>query len=225
MAGVATELGRAGRWRTDRLQWGLRRGGEGAFTPPVPKTRHNDRRCCASGETIPPDALAIRFVRSPDGVAVPDLKGVLPGRGAWVLPRRALVERAARSGLARSFRERTAADGLADRVAGLLRERALAQLGLARRAGQVVLGFDAVRAEAGALAAYLSPEDAGADGVTKIAAKLAAAGTGAHIPLPAQADEVAAALGLPSAVHVGLRSGRAGLAAREACSLWAGYDE
>ena len=190
----------------------------------MPKTRHNDRRCCASGEAIPPDVPAIRFVRGPDGRAVPDLRGTLPGRGAWVLPRHALVERAAKSGFSRSFRERTEAGGLADQVAELLRERALAQLGLARRAGQVVLGFDAVRAEASALAAYLSPEDAGADGVAKITAKLAAAGTGAHIPLPAQADEVAAALGVPSAVHVGLRPGRAGIAAREACALWTGYD-
>ena len=193
----------------------------------MPKTRHNDRRCCASGEAIPPETPALRFVRGPDGV-VPDLGGKLPGRGAWVLPRRTLVERAGKGGFARSFRDRTDVPGgppaFAEAVGAQIKARALSQLGLARRAGQVVLGFDAVRAEAPRLAAYLSPEDAGADGVAKIAAKLAAAGHGAHIALPAQADEVAAALGVPSAVHVGLAGGKAGLAAREACLLWAGYD-
>ena len=194
----------------------------------MPKTRHNDRRCCASGEAIPPGVAALRFVRGPDGQAVPDLKAALPGRGAWVLPRRALVARAAKSGFSRSFRAPTTVpggpDGFAERVDDLLRERALAQLGLARRAGAVVLGFDQVREATPRLAAYLSPSDAGTDGVTKIAAKLAAAGTGAHIALPAEADEVAAALGVLSAVHVGLSQARAGLAAREACLLWAGYD-
>ena len=194
----------------------------------VPKPRHNDRRCCASGEAIPPDVAALRFVRGPDGGAVFDPKGRLPGRGAWVLPRRTLVERAARGGFARSFRAETKiADpgAFADGVGGQLRARALAQLGLARRAGAAVLGFDAVREKEDKLAAYLSPEDASEDGVGKIARRLAAAGGAPHLRLPCPADDLAAALGVVAAVHVGLTRQAPGRAAAEAAALWAGYTD
>ncbi len=65
-----------------------------------------------SGE---PHAL-IRFVASPDGVVVADLKGRLPGRGAWVTARRDVVEQAiAKRLFARALkRDVTVAGDLAD---------------------------------------------------------------------------------------------------------------
>ena len=42
-----------------------------------------ERTCILSGKTLPRERL-IRFVAGPDGFAVADLCGVLPGRGAWI---------------------------------------------------------------------------------------------------------------------------------------------
>ena len=42
-----------------------------------------ERMCIVTREVMDEDAL-IRFVRGPDGQAVPDLQRKLPGRGVWV---------------------------------------------------------------------------------------------------------------------------------------------
>ena len=42
-----------------------------------------ERTCITTGQTLPTHLL-IRFVVAPDGYAVADLAGKLPGRGAWV---------------------------------------------------------------------------------------------------------------------------------------------
>ena len=42
-----------------------------------------ERTCITTGQTLTPHKL-IRFVAAPDGYAVADLAGRLPGRGAWV---------------------------------------------------------------------------------------------------------------------------------------------
>ena len=195
----------------------------------MPNSRHNDRRCVATGEALAPGAPAIRFVRGPDGRAVPDLAGRLPGRGAWVTPRRDLVARAARRGLARAFRAEThvpgGPDAFADRVGELLAERALAALGMARRAGQLHAGFEAVSKRAGQLSAYVTPQDASEDTVARVASRVAAAGPAPHIRVPTDAASLAHAIGEPAAVHLGLMGGKAGRAAAEAAALWAGYAE
>jgi len=85
----------------------------------------------------------IRFVVGPEGDVVPDLARRLPGRGLWVKAERSAVERAVAKNLfARAARAsvKPAAD-LAERVEWLLLERALADLGRARRAGRAVAGF------------------------------------------------------------------------------------
>ena len=197
-------------------------------TAVISKTRHNDRRCVATGEALPPGALAIRFVRGPDGAAVADLSEKLPGRGAWVTGQRDLVRLAAKKGaFSRSFRDQTGTpggpDAFADALTPLLRARGLAALGLARRSGQLHAGFEAVAKRAGDLSAYLTPEDASEDGVGKIASRVAAAGTAPHIRLPVLAEDLSAAIGEPSAVHLGTLSGKAGRSAAWACLLWAGY--
>ena len=61
------------------------------------------RRCCATGETAPPEGM-IRFVRAPSGEPVADLAERLPGRGAWVAARRGALQQAvARRAFARAF--------------------------------------------------------------------------------------------------------------------------
>jgi predicted RNA-binding protein YlxR (DUF448 family) len=192
------------------------------------KPRHNDRRCIATGAALPPGARAIRFVRSPSGEAVPDLSSKLPGRGAWVTASRAAVLQAAKkSAFSRAFKEQTnvpgGAEAFADEVGRLVRERALERLGLARRAGALLTGFETVREKTGKLCAYLYPEDAAADGVTKIVKKLAATSGAPHIRFPAPGAVIAQAVGVPAAVHLGLVEGGAGRAAAEAAAFWAEY--
>jgi predicted RNA-binding protein YlxR (DUF448 family) len=100
------------------------------------------RTCIATGEQAAPERM-IRFVVGPDGDVVPDLARRLPGRGMWVQASRAAVERAVTRRLfAKAARAAVkAADDLPERVEHLLLERALADLGRARRAGRAVAGF------------------------------------------------------------------------------------
>ena len=58
----------------------------------------NDRTCIVERRPTGPDEL-IRFVVSPDGAVVPDLKRNLPGRGCWVTADREHVDKAAKKGL------------------------------------------------------------------------------------------------------------------------------
>lgn len=166
-------------------------------------------------------------MRGPDGQAVPDLGGKLPGRGAWVTPRRDLVALAAKRGFARAFKAETSVpggpDAFAERVGALLADRALRSLGMARRAGQLFPGYEAVSKRASSLSAYLSPLDASEDQVARVASRVAAAGTAPHIRVPTDAATLAAAIGEPAAVHIGLMAGRAGQVAAEAAAIWAGY--
>ncbi len=125
------------------------------------------RRCVVSGEVLPRAAL-IRFAVSPDGVLVPDIGAALPGRGLWLTARRDIIELAvAGKQVARAARRNVIVpDDLAERVEGLLARHCLELIGLARRAGEAVAGFEKVRERlrsrpAGVL---LAASDGAADG-------------------------------------------------------------
>ena len=143
--------------------------------------RHEDagreRTCIATGEVLPPEKL-VRFVLSPDGVVVADLAGKLPGRGAWTRVSREAVAKAASIGLfARAFKraarlpEDASAQDFAASVGAGLEKRALDALGLARRSGKLVLGFDqAARAlKENEIAALIVAANASVDGREKFA--------------------------------------------------------
>jgi hypothetical protein len=106
-----------------------------------------ERRCIATGVSVPTDAL-LRFVVGPAGNICTDLGRELPGRGIWVRGRRELLERAVKKRLfPRAAKQAVAvADDLPDQVEALMAQRALALLGLAKRAGQLTLGYEKVRA-------------------------------------------------------------------------------
>ena len=100
-----------------------------------------ERTCIMSGKTLPRERL-IRFVAGPEGFAVADLAEKLPGRGAWIEVNADAVRRAADKGVLK----RRVGAGLRDveddigRIASMMRGRALATAGLARRAGCLVGG-------------------------------------------------------------------------------------
>lgn len=105
-----------------------------------------ERRCIATMVSRP-QADMIRFVVSPDGNVTPDLAGRLPGRGAWVTASREAVDLAGKKGaFARAFKRQVkAGPDLAAQVENLLARRCLDMLGMTRRAGMLILGFEQVR--------------------------------------------------------------------------------
>ena len=104
------------------------------------------RQCIVTRYNFPQEAM-IRFVRTPDGVAVPDVSSKLPGRGAWVTASREAVEQAVKKdAFSRAFKTKTpAAEGLLALVELQLVRRCIGLLGMARKAGEAIIGFDQVR--------------------------------------------------------------------------------
>jgi uncharacterized protein len=137
-----------------------------------PRARRGEaeRTCIVNRTAGSPEGL-IRFVVDPEGTIVPDLKAVLPGRGAWVTATRAAVTEAVRRKLfARAFKREVAVPAdLADRIDHLLETQALSALSLANKAGAVITGFSKVEAAASTkeIAALVHASDAGEDGVRK----------------------------------------------------------
>ena len=105
------------------------------------------RRSIATGDTQPLDGM-VRFVVGPEGLLCPDLGCELPGRGIWVGCRRNLVDRAVKKRLfARAAKGPvTVPDDMADQVESVMVRRCLDLLGLGKRAGQLTLGSEKVRA-------------------------------------------------------------------------------
>ncbi len=143
----------------------------------------------------------------PDGAIVPDIEARLPGRGLWLTPRRDIVDRAVAKRLfARAARRPVATPPeLADRVESLLARRCVDALGLARRAGLAVAGFDRVgealrRGGAALLLCALDGAEAGHR-------KLAALGRDLPVARVLTAAELGAAFGHERIVHVAVAGG------------------
>ncbi len=171
------------------------------------------RRCIASGEVRSKQDL-LRFVIGPGGEVVPDLAGTLPGRGLWLSPRRDMLEKACASNLfARAAKvEVRVPEDLPCRVERSLRRHCLDLIGLARRAGQVVAGYEKVRAwlSAGKVGLLLEASDGAPDGRRKIAAVARAANPDLPVVEIFAAGEIGRALGRERAVHAALARGRFG---------------
>ena len=150
----------------------------------------------------------MRFALSPDGVVAPDFSGKLPGRGAWVRARRSAVEAAVKRRLfARAFKTPVQApDNLAAMVEAGLVKAALSALGLARRAGAAVVGFEKTRAQlkTGCAGVLIAASDGAEDGNRKL---VSLAGDAREIALFTR-DELSAALGV-DAVHAAIEKGPA----------------
>lgn len=180
----------------------------------------NGRMCIVSRRSLPAAAL-IRFVAGPDGRVVPDLKRRLPGRGAHVEARRAVVETALkRKLLPRALkRELSGVETLADDLEALLVRSAAGALALARKAGQVTTGAAKVDAavRSGKALAVLHARDGAADGVRKLdGARHARAYETGGEPVAAfhtlNADEIGLAMGDHNVIHAAILPGGAGAA-------------
>ena len=170
------------------------------------------RRCIVSGEVLPEGRL-VRFALAPDGEVVPDVEAKLPGRGMWVRAERKAVEQAASKGLfSRAAGGVVKADAsLAARTEARLVERMLGHLGLSRRAGELILGFDQVERALkgpGAPSVIVEASDAAADGQRKLQAAARSAGIVPFVIGALSSAELSLALWRSNVVHAALKSGR-----------------
>jgi len=163
------------------------------------------RRCILTREVAPKERM-IRFVLGPGREIVPDLAGKLPGRGMWLSARRDVLEGAIRRGaFMRAARGPvTLPSDLRARIEDGLRSRIRDLLGLARRAGQAVAGWQAGRE-------WLSAGRAGllvqaVDGSPAERARFG--GRGLPVVTPLTAAELGRVFGRDHAVHVVVAPGR-----------------
>lgn len=167
-----------------------------------------ERRCIATGESGPTDRL-IRFVLDPGGGLTPDLAERLPGRGVWLTADRELVAKAVKKRLfSRGFRQPVETpDDLADRLEALLAYRLIEAVGLARKAGLAVTGFEKARARLrrGPAGALFAASDGAQDGRAKLSALRGATPMAQALT----SGELGAAFGRETAVHAVLEPGGA----------------
>lgn len=181
-------------------------------TPATHAQASRQRRDLVTGQVMEEDRL-IRFVAGPDGAVVPDLARKLPGRGLWVAADRASVETAAKKGLfSRSAKTKLSPPAdLADQVEALLAQRLLNALGLARKAGDLVTGFEKVLSSIrGGKAAWLvEASDGAADGRRKLMGALKTSPSPPRLIGVFSSAELGLALGGENVIHTAFLAGRA----------------
>jgi uncharacterized protein len=129
-------------------------------------------RMCAVTREVRPIGELIRFVVSPQGEVIPDLKRKLPGRGLWVSAlHRAVAEAVRRHQFSKGFkRDVRVAPTLASDTEALLVRSMIEALAMAAKAGQIVSGFtkveDALRQRQAV--ALIHASDGAADGIRKL---------------------------------------------------------
>ncbi len=169
-----------------------------------------ERKCIVSNEVMPETEL-IRFVVDMEANVLPDIRAKAPGRGVWVGAKRELLDEAiAKRGFARGFKSQVKVpDDLTSLVEQQLRVLCLDLMGMARRSGQLVGGFEKVRSAIRAQKPgwLIEAENGSADGRNKILGLCR--GVWDEVPLVGCFDDLALgkALGREHVGHVFMNSG------------------
>ncbi len=165
-----------------------------------------ERTCIITREAKAKEAL-IRFVIGPGDKLVPDLAGKLPGRGIYVTVSKLLVAEAiAKRVFSRAAKRQVQIpEGFLNQLEALMERRMAEALSMARKAGQVVTGFEKVEeaAKSGKVEALIHATDAGEDGVKKLAFYIGPVFT--NLPR----DLLSTVLGRENAVHAAVIHGPA----------------
>jgi len=193
---------------TEIQKTGDRRNGNGEGS----SRQLRSRRCIASGEILPEGRL-LRFVADPESHIVVDVEAKLPGRGLWVRSEREFVARAVAKRLfARAARTLVQADeSLPGQSEARLASHMLAVLGLARRSGGLLLGFDSVEKALRGLkppAVIVEASDGAPDGGRKLQGAALKGGIVPFVVGCFSSAELSLALGRANVVHAALKSGR-----------------
>lgn len=176
------------------------------------KKRHRERgvplrRCLVTGEELPKSEM-IRFVVGPDNQVVADLEEKLPGRGMWLSAKRNVLNTAAeKKAFSRAARQKVdVPDDFVRNAEARLAGRVMDLIGLARRAGNVVSGFEKVRAflKEGRQGLLLAASDGARGGRDKL---LAVRSGGIELDALSSA-ELGRALGRDNAVHAIVAPGK-----------------
>ncbi len=183
-----------------------------AATPHEEDDEMRERRCIVTGEVLPESRL-IRFAADPGGVVTPDVAAKLPGRGLWVSADRAVLQKAvAKNAFARAAKAPvTAPQDLPARTEAQLVLRMQGDIGLARRAGQLLTGFDTVvRALDGRNppSVLIEARDGAADGRRKLFAAARARDVAVKVLECLDSQELSVALGKENVIHAALLPGR-----------------
>src|SRR5438034_465539 len=202
--------------KMDETEHGSRANTRGQDSSDGSRADARERRDIVSGE-IMPDSRLLRFVADPDGQVVPDAAAKLPGRGLWVEASRDAVNKAVEKKLfARAAKAQvTAGADLSARAEKALVARMLGDLGIARRSGQLVLGFDNVlRALQGPKPPKVLIEafDGSADGKRKLYAAAHRLELNCVVIESLTSAELGLALGRENVIHAAVQPG--GLAER-----------
>ncbi len=130
------------------------------------------RKCVASGKITDKSEL-LRFVVLKDGRMVPDFNKKLNGRGFYISNSKAMLEGLV---IKHSFnkvlhKKVILAEDMPQIVENILAKKGLDALNLARKSGDLILGFEKVKEAIvkGKTAFVIEATDAGADGKQKIA--------------------------------------------------------
>ncbi len=176
------------------------------------------RMCAVSREVRPIDEL-IRFVVSPSGDIVPDLKRKLPGRGMWIsASRKVLAEAVRRHQFKKAFkRDLRIPPTLQDDVEALLVRSVTEALGICAKAGQIVAGSAKVEASLreGKVEVLIHASDGAEDGIRKLDALARQnggnRGDGPQIPIVTalKSAELDLALTRSNVIHAALLAGPA----------------
>jgi uncharacterized protein len=176
------------------------------------------RMCAVTRQVRPIDEL-IRFVVTPTGEVIPDLKRKLPGRGLWVsASRQAVAEAVRRNQFSKGFkRDLRVTPALADDTENLLVRSVTDALAMAAKAGQVVSGFSKVEGalEQGQAKALLHASDGAADGIRKLDAivrqKAGNYGESHEFPVVTvlTSEQLDLALGRSNVIHAAVLAGPA----------------
>ena len=206
---------------------------EAGSAPDASGTPMPERRCILTGVHGPRAAL-IRLAVGPDNQIAADLGAKLPGRGAWIVADRKLLDAAMAKGklkgaLARAFKSNSLRlpENLSEQIAAGLERRALDRLGLENKSGNLIWGHERV-GEAilkGKVRLLLHAADARPDGMSKLEARRRGASPGTvSIVLPVGREQLSMALGRENVVHAGIGDSASAARVIETLERWAAFN-
>ncbi len=110
------------------------------------RVKASERKCIATGQVLSKSQL-VRFVLGPNSVIYPDTENKLPGRGIWVKADRSAIMQAQKGQLFSRAAKQSAEclENLAEQVENLVANRIIKLIGLSRKSGQCVCGYEKVK--------------------------------------------------------------------------------